>query len=442
MSRPALHVAAGLPAIALRFLSPGVAIGFAAVLVAHNVFLLPRYAPAVMRQGARADGRADAGVALYPLVVLALLLLFRERLHLAAAAWAILAFGDGAAAVAGRALGGPRLPWNAEKRWAGSAAFVLVGTPAAAAIGCFVSRAASPPAWPGFLSALLPVGLAALLAAAAETLPWRLDDNARIGLASAAALAAAASVDPGRVSAALAAAAARLPLAALVSGAAGLAALVLGAVDVSGFAAGTVLGILLWSFAGVGAFASLAVFVGVATAATRLGRGRKERLRVAQASGGRRGAPHALANVGLAAALAPLSLLASSGGVLRLALAAALATAAFDTTATEIGQATSQWAWQPRTWRRVPAGTPGAVSAAGTVAGVVAAALVALAAMATGLVSPRAPGILVVSAGVGALTESFLASSSTARELLDGHGWNALNTSVGASVAALLAHVW
>jgi dolichol kinase len=90
-------------ALALRYLPPVAALAFALVLVVHNVFVMPRWAPGLMRPP---GPRADAGVVTYPVVVAGLVLLFHDRLALAAAGWAILGCGDGAAAVFGRALGG------------------------------------------------------------------------------------------------------------------------------------------------------------------------------------------------------------------------------------------------------------------------------------------------------------------------------------------------
>lgn len=48
-------------------------------------------------------------------------------------AWVVFTLGDGLAALVGRPLHGPRLPWNGGKSWAGSLAFLL-----AAAVGLFV----------------------------------------------------------------------------------------------------------------------------------------------------------------------------------------------------------------------------------------------------------------------------------------------------------------
>jgi dolichol kinase len=186
VTRPALHAAAGAGSLALRFLDPAGAMLLAGALALHNLLLLPRYAPRIVR--ARPP-RVDAGVALYPLVVLAAVVCFRDRLELAACVWAILAFGDAAAAVAGRHLGGPTLPWNRDKRLAGTAAFVLAGGPGALGVGAFVAAGQRPD--PGSGSGLVGAVLGATLAAAlAESAASRLDDNVRIGAASIGTLAA------------------------------------------------------------------------------------------------------------------------------------------------------------------------------------------------------------------------------------------------------------
>ena len=64
----------------------------------------------------RPDDRARGfplGILLYPLAVLLLILAFPSRLDIAAPAWAILAFGDGAATLVGRAQSADGAwPWN------------------------------------------------------------------------------------------------------------------------------------------------------------------------------------------------------------------------------------------------------------------------------------------------------------------------------------------
>ena len=67
--------------------------------------------------------------------MLLLILAFPRRLDIVAAAWAMLAFGDGAATLVGRKASSPKLPWNGEKTVAGTIAFALAG----AATGIFLA---------------------------------------------------------------------------------------------------------------------------------------------------------------------------------------------------------------------------------------------------------------------------------------------------------------
>src|SRR5207237_889866 len=78
------------------------------------------------------------GILLYPLAVLLLTLIFPARLDIVAAAWGVLALGDGAATLCGQAWRAKTakgaetaktdgLPWNREKTVAGTTAFVVCG---------------------------------------------------------------------------------------------------------------------------------------------------------------------------------------------------------------------------------------------------------------------------------------------------------------------------
>jgi len=79
----------------------------------------------------RGDEPRVSGVILYPASVLLVILVFHRHLHIAAAAWAVLAVGDAASNVFGRRFGKTKLPWNADKSIAGSAAMLLFSAPAA-----------------------------------------------------------------------------------------------------------------------------------------------------------------------------------------------------------------------------------------------------------------------------------------------------------------------
>jgi dolichol kinase len=122
----------------------------------------------------------------YPVSILAVLVLFPARPEFAMVVVVILAFGDGSACLAGRLFGRTRLPWNPDKTWLGTAAFVCCSGPLA---GLAFWLEARPPVhlWQGLVC-----GLAAAVAGAmAESVPSRITDNARVGLAAGITVAAA-----------------------------------------------------------------------------------------------------------------------------------------------------------------------------------------------------------------------------------------------------------
>ena len=94
--------------------------------VAFNLYALPRLAGALYRPG-EVRRRFLSGIVMYPVAVLLLIVLFPDRRDIVAAAWGVLAFGDGMATLVGRHLASARIPWNREKSVAGSCAFVIFG---------------------------------------------------------------------------------------------------------------------------------------------------------------------------------------------------------------------------------------------------------------------------------------------------------------------------
>jgi len=120
-------------ALLLRWMPWWQAVALALAALGFNLFVLPRLRVNLYRPGDR--DRGVHGIIWYPLAVLLLLLAFPRRPDIAAAAWGILAIGDGIATLAGRAAGGPRWPWNREKTLSGSAAFAIGG----AAAGVFLA---------------------------------------------------------------------------------------------------------------------------------------------------------------------------------------------------------------------------------------------------------------------------------------------------------------
>ena len=122
-------------AFLLRDLTWPQAAAMAAVAFLFNWQVLPAHRRARTSGAAPTTPRGTrSGIFLYPLAVLGLVLFFRNELWMAAAVWGVLALGDGMASIVGQAVGGPRLPWNPRKGWAGLFAFVVFGTAAAAVL--------------------------------------------------------------------------------------------------------------------------------------------------------------------------------------------------------------------------------------------------------------------------------------------------------------------
>ena len=82
-----------------------------------------------------------AGILFYPLSILVLILIFRDRLDIVAAAWGILAFGDGWRRWRAHGEAAVRCPWNRRKTWTGLVAFIRGGTPAAIGLSLWVAPA-------------------------------------------------------------------------------------------------------------------------------------------------------------------------------------------------------------------------------------------------------------------------------------------------------------
>ncbi|HEX6537059.1 MAG TPA: DUF92 domain-containing protein [Gemmatimonadaceae bacterium] len=185
------------------------------------------------------------------------------------------------------------------------------------------------------------------------------------------------------------------------------------ALSTSGAAAATVVGAITVAAGWAWGVLLIAFFV-ASTALSHWRAGIKAaRTGAIVAKGGARDAWQVLANGGVFAAAALLSLAAPSSAW-RLLGAGALAAAAADTWGTEVGTLA---AGPPRlitTWRRVPAGTSGAVSPVGIAASVAGALFVAAVALLAGW-PPRAAAAALAGGVAGALADSLLGARWQAR---------------------------
>lgn len=122
----------------------------------------------------------------YPACVLLTLVVFPANVEFTCVVVVVLAFGDASAYIGGKLLRGPALPWNPQKTWAGTISFVAVAAPLAALAYWGEARNPAVP----FAMALTCGATAALAGALAESLPTRITDNLRVGIAAAVAVAA------------------------------------------------------------------------------------------------------------------------------------------------------------------------------------------------------------------------------------------------------------
>jgi phytol kinase len=150
----------------------------------------------IARQG-RHDDRLPAVVG-YAGSVLLTLLIFPAQAELGLTVLGVLALGDGSATLGGMLLGGPTLPWNPRKTWSGSLCFVLVGGLLASVIywGETHNLEAQTPGV-SFATALACGIPAALAGAIVESLPLRINDNIRVGVAAAVTVAVAHGIVVG-----------------------------------------------------------------------------------------------------------------------------------------------------------------------------------------------------------------------------------------------------
>jgi uncharacterized protein (TIGR00297 family) len=437
-SRQIVHVAMGSLALLLRYLSAWQAMILAGGAVAFNLYALPRLAGTLYRPG-EVRRRLRSGIVLYPLAVLLLIVAFADRRDIIAAAWGILAFGDGMATLVGRRSAGARIPWNADKSVAGSIAFIAFGGAAASFLCWWCRSTIIPPPYPWFT--LWMPWVAAVIAAAVETIPIRLDDNISVPAIASATLWFASIVSEDLVAAAIAGAVHALPLAVAVNGLVAALGYAGGTVTIAGAVTGALIGLGIMLTVGWGGWSVLLATFGLAVVSSRLGLRRKTLLGIAEARGGRRGAGNAIANTGIAAVAALLAALTYAHEAGRIAFVAALAAGGSDTVASEIGKAWGRRTVLVPTLAPVPPGTSGAISAEGTAAGLLAALALAALASALGITSFTTVPAIVVAATIGSLLESVLGATLEAPGIVNNDVLNFVNTATAAGVAVTLVGV-
>jgi uncharacterized protein (TIGR00297 family) len=174
--------------------------------------------------------------------------------------------------------------------------------------------------------------------------------------------------------------------------------------------------------------------------ATRFGRSKKQQLGVAEDKRGRNAAQVAanlgVAGVGAAAALTfPSSLYA-------VIVVAALAEATADTLASELGEVLGGQPFMITSLRPVSAGSDGAISLVGTLAGASGAVLIVLVAVLTLRLSVAQSVCAAAGATAGLFVDSLLGATAERRGWLNNDAVNFLSTLAATLIATLLVAPW
>ncbi|HWR37299.1 MAG TPA: DUF92 domain-containing protein [Clostridia bacterium] len=207
------------------------------------------------------------------------------------------------------------------------------------------------------------------------------------------------------------------------------------AVTASGAIAGAAVTFMIFLAAGAPGFLAVMMVFVLTTVATRFGYVRKQELGTAEPRAGRK-ASQVLANL-LAAAMvaAPAALYWRAQDALYIAMAAALAEAAADTVSSEIGQALRRPAYLITNLRSAPIGDNGGISVAGSVAGIMAAVIIAFTCEWLRLVDFRGFLIATLAAIFGMFFDSLLGATLERPGRLGNDSVNFLSTVFAACLA-------
>jgi uncharacterized protein (TIGR00297 family) len=216
-----------------------------------------------------------------------------------------------------------------------------------------------------------------------------------------------------------------------------VAARVLRGVNRSGALAGGLACFFLFAVAGPCTFAAVVALFLMTWLSTRLGYWTKHQLGIAEQREGRNGW-QVSANLGVAT-LSAVAFGISGNGTWLTAVVAALAEAATDTVASEIGQSRNRTARLITSWEAVPAGTDGGITLAGTLSGAAAGMTIAAIAAVGGTVPQSQFWIPAVAGVCGMLVDSLLGATVQRRGLMNNEAVNFCGTLMAAAMAFAIA---
>lgn len=205
--------------------------------------------------------------------------------------------------------------------------------------------------------------------------------------------------------------------------------------DIPGALSGVLLGVLIIVFGSIMWFVTLLAFFILGGVFTRYKYGYKQSLGIAQAEGGARGYRNVFGN-GLVALILAVAEGVFGYHIFMIGYLGAIATATGDTLASEIGETSKT---QPRvitTFKKVPAGTSGAISLLGELAAIVGSAVIGILATLLGMAGLHVAAITILGGFIGTNIDSLLGATLENRGYLTNSSVNLFATAAGAIVSA------
>ncbi|MFC1786869.1 TIGR00297 family protein [Halobacteriota archaeon] len=210
--------------------------------------------------------------------------------------------------------------------------------------------------------------------------------------------------------------------------------------DITGALGGVLLGVLIIIFGDIRWFTILFVFLVLGGAFTKYKYGYKQSLGIAEPEGGARGYRNVFGN-GLVALI-----LAVAGGVFGnpvflIGYLGAIATATGDTLASEIGETSKVQPVEIMNFKKVPAGTNGAISVLGEMASIVGSAVIGILAISMGMAGLHVLPIIIFGGFIGTNMDSLLGATLENRGYLTNSTVNLFATAAGALVSVGLYYI-
>lgn len=430
LKRKAVHISTAGFALCIGRFEPWLISTLCAVAFFSNLVVLPKLTNrALERDDDLARGYA-VGMLMYPAILFVLSFVFFDQQVYMAVAWGAMAFGDGFAGLTGRQLGGPQVPWNRPKTWAGVLGFIVFGygltfgllmlLPEESLLGIAKKE------W----ALALPIAMAA--AALSETVKGCIDDNFVVPTSAAAVTWYIHNI-PGEPA---------LPENWLI-GAILVTILIVGSIaskkiDVPGGLVGGLLAAMIFIGSGLLGLSFLFAFFVIGSFASHWKMQEKAKLGLAQENKGKRSIRHAISNGGVAAICGLTGWFYPQwSAIAAVMVAASLASATADTLSSELGNVYGKRFINILTLKEDQHGLDGVISLEGSLFGAMGSVIIGILFFA--MSSDLRSSVLIAAAGIfGNVIDSVLGASLQRKGFMSNDTVNFANTLSGALFIMLI----